>query len=368
MTKDTSMDWRMQICLGAVLALLAVAAVRVDILNNWEYGSSVSFELATILVLAAICVVALPTGASVLGWSKHLKWTTTVCVVLTVWSAVNAYTTKQGAEILAKQSSQEKYQSAKEDEKLARQTLKQIKEVGEVVELGKLQAIASSDRAVACRKSKSEVCKLAEADEKLLTARLSDAKARDKAKATLAEAKDEAKAGPAEVSMVATVIAGYLGADAGSVARNIALVLTGLGIAVTQLVALLGGQAASLIGAGIRARPKTMKTAGKVKPQGPTNGGTKRPVASNVVPLDAARHSVKAWLDKATVTGGEILGGQALKAYKRYAGRMAKDMTGAELRGILTEILGEEAITQRTSGYVVLGRSLGEADRVDIVL
>jgi hypothetical protein len=218
------MDWRMQICLGAVLALLAVAAVRVDILNNWEYGSSVSFELATILVLAAICVVALPTGASVLGWSKHLKWTTTVCVVLTVWSAVNAYTTKQGAEILARQSSQEKYQSAKEDEKLARQTLKQIKEVGEVGELGKLQAIASSDRAVACRKSKSEVCKLAEADEKLLTARLSDAKARDKAKAALVEAKDEAKAGPAEASMVATYIAGHLGVDASGVARTIALV------------------------------------------------------------------------------------------------------------------------------------------------
>jgi hypothetical protein len=178
------MDWRMQICLGAVLALLAVAAIRVDILNNWEYGSTVSLELATILVLAAICVVALPTGASVLGWSKHLKWTTIVCVTLTVWSAVNAYSTKQGAAILAAQSGQEKYQSAKEDEKLARQTLKQIKEVGEVGELGKLQALASSNRDKTCRKPRSDECKLAEADEKLLTARLSDAKARDKAKAT----------------------------------------------------------------------------------------------------------------------------------------------------------------------------------------
>src|SRR5258706_15179186 len=206
---DTPLGWRVQACTGTALALMAVAAVRVDLINNWEYGKTISPELGTILVLAVLGVVALPTSASILGWSRHIKLTTIVCVMLTVWSAVNAYSTKQGAAILAAQSSQEKYQSAKADEKLARDTLKQIKELGEVDELGKLQALASTDRAKSCRKSKSDACKLAEADEKLLTARLSEAKARDKAQAILAEAKDEAKAGPAEASMVATVIAGY---------------------------------------------------------------------------------------------------------------------------------------------------------------
>src|SRR5258706_4302267 len=298
--------WRVQTCTGAALALMAVAAVRVDILNNLEYGRTVSSELATILVLAAIGVVALPTAASILGWSQHLKLTTVVCVALTVWSAVNAYSSKQGAAILAAQSSQEKYMSAKADEKLARETLKQIKELGEVGELGKLQALASTDTAKACRKPRSDACKLAEVDEKLLTVRLSDAKARDKAQAILRLAKDEAKAGPAEASMVATVIAGYLGADAASVARIIALVLTGLGIAVTQMVALLGGQAASLIAGGLRSRLKTTKAPAKAKPLGPTNGGTKRTAPSNVVGIDAAKHSVKKWLYKATVTGGEM--------------------------------------------------------------
>jgi hypothetical protein len=51
-------------------------------------------------------------------------------------------------------------------------------------------------------------------------------------------------------------------------------------------------------------------------------------------------------------------GGEALKAYKRYAGRMAKDMTGPELRNILAEILGPGAVIQRTSGYIVQGVSL----------
>ena len=48
-------------------------------------------------------------------------------------------------------------------------------------------------------------------------------------------------------------------------------------------------------------------------------------------------------------------GGEALKAYKRYAGRMAKDMKGSELQALLAEILGQEAVIQRTSGYIVWG-------------
>ena len=51
-------------------------------------------------------------------------------------------------------------------------------------------------------------------------------------------------------------------------------------------------------------------------------------------------------------------GGEALKAYKRYAGRMAKDMTGPELQALLMEILGPGAVIQRTSGYLVQGVSL----------
>ena len=134
-------------------------------------------------------------------------------------------------------------------------------ETGDAIELGKLQALASAEREKSCRKPKSDACAKAKSEEKTLTARVSDAKARDKAQATLASAKQEAKAGPAEASMVATVIAAQLGADASAVARYIALALTGLGIAVTQLVALLGGQAASLIGGSIKLRADQKATA-----------------------------------------------------------------------------------------------------------
>ena len=81
---NTPLGWRVQLVTGIALALMAVAAVRVDVLNNLAYGLTVSNELATILVLAAIGVVALPTAANILGWSKHIKLTTIVCVMLTV--------------------------------------------------------------------------------------------------------------------------------------------------------------------------------------------------------------------------------------------------------------------------------------------
>ncbi len=37
---------------------------------------------------------------------------------------------------------------------------------------------------------------------------------------------------------------------------------------------------------------------------------------------------------------------------------MAKDMYGSELHALLAEILGQDAVVQRTSGYIVHGTSL----------
>ena len=71
---------------------------------------------------------------------------------------------------------------------------------------------------------------------------------------------------------------------------------------------------------------------------------------------------MESWLKQATVAGGELRGGEALKSYKRYAGEMAKEMKPGDLRQLLAEILAETkgaaAIEARTSGYVVRGKQL----------
>ncbi len=136
--------------------------------------------------------------------------------------------------------------------------------------------------------------------------------------------------------MVATVIAAHTGADAASVARSIALAQTGIGILVTQLIALLGGQAAKLIADGWTSRPKReapQKPARKAEPAGEPKGGPKGGQKAprfdgNVVRLDPARHPVERWLEQSTVQdNGEIRGGDALKAFKRQAGRAEQTMT-----------------------------------------
>ena len=109
------------------------------------------------------------------------------------------------------------------------------------------------------------------------------------------------------------------------------------------------------------ARPKRetkAKSARKAKPQGEPDGGSRLPVPSNVVSINAAKNSVKGWLNANTVAGGELRGGEALKAYKRYAGGMGQGMKPGDLRQILAEILGAGAIEARTSGYVVRGVQL----------
>ncbi|WP_127078315.1 hypothetical protein [Rhodomicrobium lacus] len=354
----TTPGWRVQLGTGAVLFAMAGAATAIDLANNIEYGATYSTELAAIMGLAAVGLVAIPTAASALGWSRHLKLATALCVVLTVWAAANAYTAKQGAAILTAEGAQARYAAAQADAKRARETLAAIAERGQAEELTRLLADAAKVRKAACRYS-GTACDTAQASERTLTQRLSDAKARDKAEATLALAEGKAEAGPAEASMLATVIAAHVGADASSVARWISVILAGLSITVTQALALMAGYAASLIGGALAMRkaaaPKARRERGAPAP----TGGTKEPLPANVVTLDAHRHSVKAWLGEATVAGGEMRGGEALKAYKRWAGRMADSVDAAQIRSILAELTG--AVERRNSGFVVRGLSLRTA-------
>lgn len=291
---NTAPRW-MQVLIGLGLGGIAGAALRVDILNNYEYGASVSAELATVMVIAAVCVGALPAIAGVFGWSWLLRGLTGFCVVLTCWAAVNAYANKMGHEILKQTGAQEQYVGAKADQERARATLDRIKETADTATLERLiaedkksaevvalerriakakaeyEAIEESDTRKmgkkscfrACRETKGEhstlLDRLAEAkakdaaDHKALLDRLADAKARDSAKAELAKAKGEAKAGPAEASMVATWIATRTEQNAADIARTISLVMTIASIIVTQGVALLAHPAANLVFGGVKA-------------------------------------------------------------------------------------------------------------------
>jgi hypothetical protein len=260
MNQDSRVPAWVQVVTGVCLGAIALAAVRVDVLNNYQYGIGVGSELATVMVLAAVCVAALPIAAAIYGWSPLLRWLTGLCVLMTCWSAVNAYAQQMGSSILSKTSQAAVYAGAEKDQAAARATLARITETADTATLDQLAAAAKA-KATAAEKSDTQkmgsascfkACKAAAAEHMALLGRVSEAKARDAAKLALAEAKTEAKAGPAEASMVATWISTRTNSDATDIARSIALVMTLLGIVVTQGAALLAHTAATLIGSGLK--------------------------------------------------------------------------------------------------------------------
>ena len=340
--------WQVRLAAGIVLGGMAGFAVRVDILNNWSYGMTVSEELASVMVLAAAGVVALPVVASITGWNLFLRLTATLFVALTVWAAANAYSAKQGASILAAEGAQQRYADAQKDAAVAREEASTArKEAASIAE-----TVSSDDLAAMVTQAQSQVndltkraaemglicasyrkCSDADAGLKALRDRHGKAKTKeealaraDKADAKVKEAKGEAKAGPAEASMLATVIARSLRADATDIARGIAIALTALSIIATQCAALLGGKAASLMSGAVKMRSAQRvaqkQEKPKPKPKGPARrkATPKRRLGDNVIKLDAVRKSAERWKESLN-KGGETRGGDALKNFKRFAGR-----------------------------------------------
>jgi hypothetical protein len=256
MTQETTGALRVaQGACGVILAGFAVAAVRVDVINNYEYGATISREMSIILVISALSVAVLPATASLTGWNKHLKATTLICTTLTCWAALNAYATRQGQGQLDAKVATTAYAEARADAARAREVLSRIKETGPIGELTKLEAFAATKLAgetnaadgngITCSQSKS--CRAADDAYKSIVNRLSDAKARDVAVKALDAAKDEARVGPKEASAVAVWIAGYVGCQSEGVAQTIAMILSLMCIAVTQALALMGHYSVNLI-------------------------------------------------------------------------------------------------------------------------
>lgn len=247
---------------GIALAGIALAAMCIDLINNYEFGIQVSQELAGAMALAALGVTALPAAAALHGWDWLLRLGTAASVILTIWAAISAYADRQGREILERQAANTAYEAAqadaaiiRQDITLARAELARINETAtaEALKLMLDEAQAAANREAArggcgtpCEKRKAEAVVLAE--------RLGQARAKEAALARiqaarkkLEQAKREATAGPAEASMLATVVATLTGHDARDIARVIALATTGFAIIVTLLMAGLMHQAMRLI-------------------------------------------------------------------------------------------------------------------------
>lgn len=371
--EDITEGHRVQLAASLTLLAMVAGATINDLVNNFAYGWAISGTAALTMVIAALAVPAIPAVAKKRGWCWLKRAAAAAAVVMTVYCAWNAYSVGQANTSLASQTVNQNYEKAKAKEKRANEVLSNIKELGTVAELGTMavqadarlteasKTLADAGKASekACKKPLSDACTLANADRKvaetgktlaereakLAHERASQAEARDEAKRELAEAEALTRSGK-------------------TAERKESEILTALSILLTQLVALLSGEAFAMTGGALKARrvareaavaPRPRKAPATANPM----GGERLPSAANVIPLNLRRHGVEAWLRTATKRGGELKGGEAFKAYQRWP-EADKTMTAPELRAILASIYGE-ALAPKNSGYVVRGISLRTA-------
>jgi len=361
--KDNTQGWRAQLALGATALTLATSCGVIDLYNNITFGLLISPAIAGLMFVAWLGVMGIPGLAAFRGWAWHYLLILGLALSMTAWAGWDSYGTSQQNFSLASKERQDAHNKAEAKEKRAKEVLENIKETGTAEQLGTLadkadateteagKKLANAETASAkvcdpealqpraCKAAKTEKDKAAEvgrqakADAKLAHERLSQAKARDKAEADLAEAEQRSSKG-------------------GAVVHEENRILSLLGLLMTLSGAMLGGEGIALLGAASQARKASAPKAKKERPTVPPTGGTRAPLPANVTPL--REHEVKAWLASAVEPGGSIRGGEAIKAFNRWTDN--GQMTAEELRSILARIYGD-ALVARTSGYSVRGIS-----------
>ncbi len=95
----------------------------------------------------------------------------------------------------------------------------------------------------------------------------------------------------------------------------------------------------------------------KVEPEASKESNIDRVGADAGLDGTAAR-SIRAWLDASTDAGGQVRGSDALKSYRRWAGKGTEAGDAMHFRAHLAAILGTDRVISRTSGYVVRGIQL----------
>lgn len=355
---------------GLMLACIAGAATRIDVLNNYEYGVQISHELAGVMVLAAIGVTALPAAAALRGWDWLLRLATVASVLLTVWAAISAYADKQGKDILARQATSAAYEAAQADAAVSRQEIQQARSqaaaIAETSSIADLEGLAAFQREQIAKETRDRGgcgtnCRKAEEALSAVLARMTAARARDAAlsRAGIAEgrletAKREAKTGPAEPSMLAGYIARQTGRNAAEIARTIALATTAFAIVVTLLMAGLAHQAVSLITQGLGGPVKTaaktaLPEAGQVASAKQTAQGECAEAPGSKLPSTARSPTPS------------IPAEQRIRAFARETFRAGVELTGAEVYEMFAAWWGAHCPGELIPSQTFLSAALVEA-------
>jgi hypothetical protein len=344
--KNTLFPWYVKLVIGISFALFACASVAIDLVNSYLYGLMTAPAMGYLAMLIALGIVFLA-FAREMGAPRYLAILQVACMVATMYCAWQYYVVSAKKNDMVASNVHEVYKTADEQKKLALETLKRIKEHGDVEDLGKLAVIADANLADAVT-NVTKFCKSKRISDDCLTARsaktlaedaattahtkLSESKEWHAAKATLAEMSATQKQGDVVTHEV----------DAYAIVGALIFV---------QLFASLMGFATRWIMEALADRPKKIKAKPKSSVP-PTDGGTQMPANDNVVQIAVAR-----WLEQRTVkTGGAMLqGGEARKSYERFTNTK---ISAAQFKAALLTLLDADTLQVKNSGYTIKGLSL----------
>ena len=220
---------------GALGAGLALWAIKVDAVNNYHFGvQQAGEEGGQLLVLAALALAIVPVLAAVTnGWDRFLRVVFWASAAATVIAAINAYGTKQGAEIERIKGDRDRYEQAQQDRTQALADIAKAQAeaagIAEMVPAAELQR--QYDEAKAQRDAEANdvkrgakcgnLCREAEKKMDTLSPRIGIAGARDRAldrvrqaQARVDAAKVESKAGPKDQAPIAKALASWTGTTA----------------------------------------------------------------------------------------------------------------------------------------------------------
>lgn len=356
--------------LGLLLAAIALAAMLIDLRNNYAFGAAISFELGLVMALAAVALTALPAAAALLGrWDNLLRAGTVLAVLLTVLAAVSAYSEKQGEQILSRQGASAAYEQALADAADARREMQSARAeaaaIAETSTPAQLRLLVTEGEAKAereaDRKGCGPKCEAAKAEHVALIARLGQAQAKasalaraDAAQVRLDDAKVAAKGGPAEVSMLATMIAGQTGHRPEDIARTIALGTTGFSIAVTLVMALLMHQATALIMKGLAVTRQDQSTA-PARMHEPRPAA--QPIAAQARPATADA-LIQMFIAEVFQPGGQATAGQIYEAFEAWWSASAPGVRVPSQVALSKALVAAGLAKQKKGGRMVYDRGL----------
>jgi hypothetical protein len=238
MNKDTRIPPWAKWLTGAVLLTVALIAGGVSLMLNVSHGLEAGPAAGITFGLADIGKITIPIVAGIIGWSMQMRTTATVCVLVSLWCAVNYYCDHHGRDLLAKQHGQTVYADTKK----------------QIAELETLVTRYDEQAATEAKSGKGP-------NWRLLTAKASDARQRLlDARAARAETK------PVEVSGLATMIAMASGAQPNGIARGIGAVKAAMFLVLLEALVWLSVPAMTLLSQAARREAVAKAAAPVAKP------------------------------------------------------------------------------------------------------